>query len=503
VSGENRETGENPDLMEKFNSSERGGTLEKVVPPESGLRSGALGLSGVLMQGITHIAPATATLFTIQLTTSYAGVTAPLAYLVAFLIVMMLGVSVTQLAKHLPSAGGYYTYVSRTVSPRAGFLTSWLFSIYEPTNSGYCLAFVGSVLERALRAEYHLVFPWWIFLLMAGAFVTWVTYRGIELSATMLMVFGIAEVVIVLLLSVWGLFQPGNGGINFSSFQPGNARSLGGLSLAVVFSIFALTGWEGVAPLAEESENPQRNLPRAIIAAILFMGGFLVLCSWGLLVGWGTADVRAFVGSVENPTFVLARRLWGHAWILVLLALLNSMIAVAIATNNGATRVWFAMARSGSLPRSLARVHPRYQTPVNAVIVQAIVMLGVGLGLGVWIGPEKEFELMAAVVTFALIFIYSAGNLGVFLYYSRERKEEFHWILHAVFPLLGTVALVFVGYNSLVPWPARPVAYAPWMVGIWLGLGILVLVVMKLTGRERWMLKAGSVAQERSERAVL
>jgi len=484
--------------MKDFNSSSSV-TTQEAISSENRLRSGALGLTGVLMQGITHIAPATATLFTIQLTASYSGVTAPLAYLIAFLIVMMLGVSVTQLARHFPSAGGYYTYVSRTVSPRAGFLTSWLFFIYEPTNSGYCLAFVGSVLERALRAEYHIVFPWWLFLLIAGAFVTWVTYRGIELSATMLLVFGIAEVAIVLLLSLWGLFQPGNGGINFSSFHPGNARSLGGLSLAVIFSIFALTGWEGVAPLAEESREPRKTLPRAIIAAILFMGGFLVLCSWGLLIGSGTEDIRSFVGSVENPTFVLARRLWGHAWILVLLALLNSMIAVAIATNNGATRVWFAMARSGSLPRSLAKVHPRFQTPVNAVVLQAFVTLGVGLGLGVWIGADKEFEFMGAVVTFALIFIYSAGNLGVFLLYSRERREEFHWVLHFIFPLLGTVALVFVGYNSLVPWPDPPVAYAPWMAGIWLMLGVAVLIVMRLTGREEWMLKAGSIAQERSE----
>ena len=485
--------------MKNFNSSQNGSATQEVTLSEGRLRSGALGLSGVLMQGITHIAPATATLFTIQLTTSYAGVTAPLAYLIAFLIVMMLGVSVTQLAKHFPSAGGYYTYVSRTVSPRAGFLTSWLFFLYEPTNSGYCLAFVGSVLEQALRAEYQIVFPWWLFLLIAGAFVTWVTYRGIELSATLMLVFGIAEVAIVLLLSLWGLFQPGNGGINFSSFHPTNARSLGGLSLAVIFSIFALTGWEGVAPLAEESKDPRRTLPRAIITAILFMGGFLVLCSWGLLVGWGTEGVRAFVGSVENPTFILAKRLWGHAWIIVLLALLNSMLAVAIATNNGATRVWFAMARSGSLPQSLAKVHPRFQTPVNAVILQAVVTLTVGLGLGVWIGPDKEFELMGAVVTFALIFIYSAGNLGVFLLYSRERTEDFHWILHAVFPLLGTLALFFVGYSSLAPWPTPPVAYAPWMVGIWLGVGIAVLLVMRLTGREQWMLKAGSITQDRAD----
>jgi amino acid transporter len=126
-------------------------------------------------------------------------------------------------------------------------------------------------------------------------------------------------------------------------------------------------------------------------------------------------------------------------------------------------------------------------------------MFAVGLGLGLLVGPDKEFELMGTVITFALIFIYSAGNLGVFLFYSRERKQEFNWMLHAFFPLLGTAALIFVGYNSLVPWPSPPVAYAPWIVSIWLVLGILVLIVMKLTGREEWMLKAGSVMRERSD----
>src|SRR2546422_11065836 len=108
-------------------------------------------------------------------------------------------------------------------------------------------------------------------------------------------------------------------------------------------------------------------------------------------------------------------KFWGTLCVLVPLALLNSMIAVAIAANNAATRVWFAMARSGSLPTTLAQIHPKYQTPVNAVILQAFVMFAVGLGLGVLVGPDKEFELMGMVITFALIFIYSAGNLGVFL----------------------------------------------------------------------------------------
>ncbi len=92
------------------------------------LRSDALGLTSVLMQAIAHTAPATAILLTIQFTVSQAGVVGPLAYLLAFFLVLTLGFGVIQLARHLPSSGGYYTYVSRTVHPRAGFLTVWLFT---------------------------------------------------------------------------------------------------------------------------------------------------------------------------------------------------------------------------------------------------------------------------------------------------------------------------------------------------------------------------------------
>ena len=115
------------------------------------LHAGALRLPGV-MQSLTHMAPATALLFTIQFTTSQAGIVAPLAYLVAFPIVMVLGVCLIQLAKHFPSAGGYYTYVSRTVHPPVGFLASWLYFLYDPVVAGFLLAFIGSVLEQALKA---------------------------------------------------------------------------------------------------------------------------------------------------------------------------------------------------------------------------------------------------------------------------------------------------------------------------------------------------------------
>ena len=86
------------------------------------LKAGALKLPALLMQGITHIAPAVGLLLTMQVVASWAGIATPLAYTIAFCVVLTLGISLAQLARHLPSAGGYYTYVSRTVHPYAGEL---------------------------------------------------------------------------------------------------------------------------------------------------------------------------------------------------------------------------------------------------------------------------------------------------------------------------------------------------------------------------------------------
>jgi amino acid transporter len=198
---------------------------------KASLRANALGLADVLMQGITHTAPATAVLLTIQFISSNAGVTAPLAYLVAFLIVLPLGVSLTQLAKHFPCAGGYYTYVSRTVHPRAGFLTAWLYFLYSAVTPAFSLAMMGGVLESSLKTEFGFVFPWWLFLLFGTGFTYWVTSRGIEISAKSLMILGAIEMGIVVLLAVWGLFDPGSGGVNVDSFNPSRVPSGGGFYL--------------------------------------------------------------------------------------------------------------------------------------------------------------------------------------------------------------------------------------------------------------------------------
>ena len=466
---------------------------------ETDLRAGALGFPEVLMQGITHIAPAVGLVLTIQFVASVAGLTTPLAFLCGFLIVLTLGIALTQLARRLPSAGGYYTYVSRTVGPRAGFLTAWVYFLYDPALAAINLSLMGYFFESTLRSEYGIRCPWWLFFLVATALITFLVCRGIAISAGTMMLLGAGEIAIVVALACFGLLHPGPGGVNLAGYLPRHAPTLNGLYLGVVFTIFCFTGFEAVAPLAEESRNPRRNLPRAIIGSILCMGVFFLFCSWAVMLGWGTQDVAGFVGSRENPCFVLARRFWGHAWVLIFIAVLNSILAVAIACTNAATRVLFAMSRSGALPKALARVHPLWRTPMNAIFVQTAITLTVGLGLGFWIGPDQEYYFMGLVMTLGLALVYGAGNYAVFHFYRGTMRGEFRFWLHAFCPAISTLAMIAVAIASLVPLPPAPLRYAPAVVVVWICAGVLVLRRMSRTGTERWLVLAGETAHAASD----
>src|ERR1700719_2269265 len=151
---------------------------------QSDLKPGALGLVGVTMQAITHIAPAIAALFFTQFLVTLAGVPAPLAYVAAVILVLMLGNTLIQFSRQLPSAGGYYTYVSRSLGARAGFLPSWMFILYSPMAGGVVCGFFGFIVAGELNTSYGWNLPWlWAAAVVIGALLVAVfQYRRLELA---------------------------------------------------------------------------------------------------------------------------------------------------------------------------------------------------------------------------------------------------------------------------------------------------------------------------------
>src|SRR3984893_8236913 len=472
---------------------------------ETPLRAGAIGLTGAVMQNVTHIAPAVAAFFFTATIVSFAGGHAPLAYLLGFLVVLALGTCLVQLAKRFPSAGGYFTYVSRTVGARAGFLTGWMFVLYSPIVPGPILAFCGFILEGKLKWNYWINwFHWWMFVIVAIPAVTALAYLGIKLSVRTIVVVGALEFLIVLGLGLFGLLSPGPGGFTVRSFDytfnPGSIATASGFALAVVFTVQGLTGWEAAVPLAEETENPRRNIPRATMASIVIIGLMLILVIWGQIIGWGNDNLANLPSSPELPTLVIAHRVWGGLWFFALLAVFTSVIGASLACQNVATRMWYRMGRSGVLPTAVGTVHPVRKTPTVAIHMQFALSLLLGLVAGAIWGPDKIFVLTVGfVLVIGVIFVYVMANLGVLLYYWRERRQEFNWILHFVFPVGTSLILIYSLYASFNPFPASPYNLSPFIVGAWLLIGILILVALKVRGNEERLQKAAPVVARRRE----
>jgi amino acid transporter len=476
---------------------------------QSDLKPGALGLVSVTMQAITHIAPAIAALFFTQFLVSLAGVTSPLAYVIAVLIVLLLGNTLIQFSRHLPSAGGYYTYVSRALGARAGFLTSWMFILYSPMAGGVVCGFFGFIVAGELKTSYgwDVSWLWWVSVVFFALLVAVLQYRGIELSARTLLIAGGLEILIVLALAVTGFGKPGPGGISLAVFNPGNvsgnALGLSGFTLGIVLAVQGLTGWEAAAPLAEETVDPKRNTPRATLLSICILGVFLVFTYWGVITGFGVNNIAGIVGSPDLPGLALARNDWGSGWWLILLAFMSSTFAVTMATANVSTRMWYGLGRNGAFPKLFAKVHPTFKTPINAIYAQAILTLGSGIIAGlIWNSQVAFFLLSGLILVIGVSFVYLMANVALIVYYWRERRSEFNWLLHFVFPVFSGAVLIYALAESFAPFcppqncPALPNSTAPIVTGIWLLVGVLWLVYFKVSKRDKWISTAGAALGE-------
>ncbi len=473
---------------------------DEVLVANTRLAGGALRLPEALMQSITETAPAFTLFFFIQGTVVLAALATPFVFLVGIVIMVLLAITLAQIAKHLSSAGGFFTWVSRGLHPRVGWFIAWLYFLYTPLLPGLVLGLVGYISDQFFIANYGFSLPWEWWVLGGVTLCALISYRGIKLSGRLLLITGSVEIVILLVLAVWGLASPGKGGFNLSGFNPSSAPTSHGLYLAVIFAIVAYTGWESVASLGEETENPDRNIGIAMWASVLLLGVMFSFFAWGALVGWGTSQAASFGSATNNPLLTLAHRYWHGADIILLIALWNSGFAGTLAIFNQSTRMWFGMADAGALPKQLKYVHPKYKTPVGTILAEVVVaLIAAFLLYQVLYDPFTGFGVYAFALGFAIVLIYSAAAIATGAYFWRERRSEFNPVLHLLFPVVVTVALVWSEYKAVVPLPPAPTRYALWFFIGWVVLGFAVLLAMRLAGKEDWLIHAGESAVLRPE----
>src|SRR5262245_42413341 len=191
----------------------------------AGLRRDAIGLREVLFQSITHMAPAAAVAFSIIVGAQFAGGALPLAVVLALVACLLVAISIGQLAKHLPSAGGFYTYTARGLHPAFGFLVAWGYAFAEPFVAPLLYLIFGNVVGGVLHTEFGWSFEtWWVVSAVVAAVLVFVLgYLGVTISAGTGTILGIFEIAVFLALALWLLVKAGSNN-TLSVFGTGQAN---------------------------------------------------------------------------------------------------------------------------------------------------------------------------------------------------------------------------------------------------------------------------------------
>ncbi|HZS93944.1 MAG TPA: APC family permease, partial [Chloroflexota bacterium] len=421
------------------------------------LKPGQIGFGAVMFQSLTHIAPALALIFALTVGVQYAGAAIPLSMLLGFIGIMCIAYSIGQLARVLPAAGYYMTWTGRSINPRYGFMAGWFVLMSEAIPMGGLFLILATTMGAFLPTYAHINPNWAIWAVLSAALITVLLYFGVKVSGTAGIILGLLELSIMLVLAIWLIFSAGahNTLSVFTPSAPGVQNGMVGVLRAVIYTVPTFAGFETAAVLAEESKDPKRNIPRAIVLATLGTGIFFVVGIYAGVVAWGPSKIAAYASS-SNAWQVLGTHVWGTAGaVLVFLALVNSILGNTNAEATASTRLMYAMGRIGAIPRWFGRVDRTRHTPSNAIFflmaMSFVIAIGSSLILG---GPSQGFGFAISLGAIFAILLYMSACLSVPFLYLRFRRDEFNPIKHLIIPAIGI--LIFIGPLISTVYPVPP-----------------------------------------------
>lgn len=453
------------------------------------LRRNAVGLGGAVIMSAALMGPAVSVYFNPQVTAANAGIATPFVFVLGLLVMILVANGVMEMARVLPSAGAFYTYVSRGIGPRAGFLTGALmfaaYALLVPAE----LALIG-VYSSDILGGYGVHIHWTVIAAGFTALMVFLSLRGITSSLHVALGLFAAEVAVILLLSVVVLAKGGAEGLSIAPLNPAeSANGLSGIALGMVFALLSFVGFEAAATLGEEVRDPQRNVPRGMLLALLLVGGIYLFCTYAEMVGFGRAGVDDLVGDTA-PFTTLATTYAPWLKLLVGLAGVSSIFAVTMNTNNGIVRILFAMSREGMLPAPLATVHPQHRTPTTAIWATAAFAVLLTFGVGLVSGPFNTYVYLGLILTLAIIPVYMLTNAACIRYFAA--REDRSVLRHLVLPVLGILLLLIPVDGLLIPVPPAPLRYFPYLVLAYIVAAWVYATVLART-RPEALRRAGAV----------
>lgn len=466
------------------------------------LARGSLRTIDAVAISISVLSPAMAMALNTGGVAAVAGGSTPLSFLLGGIGCLALGFVVIGFTRRMAAAGYAYTYLSRSLGKRWGFLGGWMYAFGFAAFVPMTMAGVGQLAANLLNLSGN----WWFYFFLMGMALL-VLFSLIRVKFTTKFQLSVGVITILLFLVV-DLIVTGKGGAHGQSagaftFSHTASGGFHGVFYGLIFGVTSFIGFETAADFGEETANPRRSVPIAVLAAVLFAIVFYVFTTYATTIGYGvTALQHNPLPWVDNGFAGVADKYVSHAvGTLVNLAAMLSAFVVCVACATAGSRTLFAMGREGVLPAWFGRTHHTFKTPINAtatIAVVATIVAGiVGFGFGqVALGGDAftVYYLLATIGTLAVVLVYIGlclGGVGFFYKVS----QRFNPLTHGLIPVLGAIVFGAALYGSIWPLPPHPIDTAIYITAAWLLLGVGAMMWLQRT-RPGSIERVGSILGE-------
>lgn len=366
-----------------------------------------------------------------------AGPSFIVSMVMAGVMMIFVALTVSELGTTFPRAGSFGVYAREALGPVAGLWAGLM----------YFIVFTGLAAEGLIIGQLTSMFvpfvPWQIWTFIFVTIMLIINLLGIRLvgiTSVAMTIYMIAVITVASLGQIAGFGVTEFDVSKFSEFAPGGWVPI--VSWAML-AVWLFVGFEVAAPLAEETKNPERNIPRGMLSAIGFI--FAVQAIFGIAV-FGTLDAET-VFSVTYPHVIAGGVFFGTVGLLIFAA--NSIIATLSTYNTvmaGTSRVLWGLGRDGYIPK-VGYLHPRFRTPWVALLIEYVCILILAIGLAAPV-------LIIAMDTMFFLLIYLAMHISVIA--LRQRKPNLIRPFRCggpsklpVIPVLGIIAILVAIYYAI------------------------------------------------------
>ncbi|MSV77511.1 MAG: amino acid permease [Actinobacteria bacterium] len=427
-----------------------------------GLKSGALGLLSSVVIGVSSTAPGYALAATLGFVVALVGLQSPIIMILAFIPMFFIAYAYRELNRVAPDCGTTFTWATKAFGPKTGWMGGWgiiaadvivMASLAQIAGSYFFLMFGAEDLANN-RFWVTLVGCLWIVVL------TWVCYRGIELSAKLQFAFLAIEIVILFIFSAVALFRVYSNNALDTSIKPtwswfnpfaissfdGSQSTIAAFSGALLLAVFIYWGWDSAVSVNEETKDPTSTPGRAAVMSTLILLGTYSIVTVATM---SFAGLEAINGSDDVFSSVGSQVLGANFDKFLIFAILTSAAASTQTTILPTSRVALSMAAYEALPPKFAQTHKRYLTPT----VATVAMGGVSIVFYVLLASISDNILGDAALSVGLLiaFYYGLTGFAAAWYFKNDRGTTIKdALVRVVLPFLGGVILLAAFVETLI-----------------------------------------------------